>query len=102
MAAVAGPGLCENERQLMSQKSRGSITAVETRKAPLPVKVRLKRVNCNEAIPYPPDGQAREWWQRLRNALGTASSATRQGRGHGRTIALAVRWKRGIIPPLHE
>ena len=75
MAAVAGPGLCENERQLMSQKSRGSITSVETRKAPPPVKVRLKRLNCNEAIPYPPDGQAREWWQRLRNAFGTASSA---------------------------
>jgi hypothetical protein len=23
---------------------------------------------------YPPDGQAREWWQRLKNAFGTASS----------------------------
>src|SRR5439155_5776811 len=75
MAAIAGPGLCKNERQLMSQKPRESITSVETRKAPPPVKVRLKRLNCNEAIPYPPDGQAREWWQRLRNAFGTASSA---------------------------
>ena len=75
MAAVAGPGLCKNERQLMSQKPRGSITSVEPRKAPPPVKVRLKRVNCDQAIPYPPDGQAREWWQRLRNAFGTASSA---------------------------
>jgi hypothetical protein len=26
------------------------------------------------ARPYPPDGQAREWWQRLKNALGTSSS----------------------------
>src|SRR2546421_11741895 len=59
----------------MSQKPRGSIPSVEPRKAPPPVKVRLKRLNCNEAIPYPPDGQAREWWQRLRNAFGTASSA---------------------------
>jgi hypothetical protein len=75
MAAVAGTRLCKSERQLMSQKSRGSITSVETRKAPPPVKVRLKRENCNHAIPYPPDGQAREWWQRLRNAFGTASSA---------------------------
>ena len=75
MAAVSGPGLCKNERQLMSQKSRGSITSVEPRKAPPPVKVRLKRVTCDHAIPYPPDGQAREWWQRLRNAFGTASSA---------------------------
>ena len=32
-------------------------------------------VNCDQAIPYPPDGQTREWWQRLKNALGTSSSA---------------------------
>ena len=37
--------------------------------------MRLKRVNCDQAIPYPPDGQAREWWQRLMTAFGTASSA---------------------------
>ena len=42
---------------------------------PAPVRVRLKRVNCDQAIPYPPDGQTREWWQRLKNAFGTASSA---------------------------
>src|SRR2546427_5036843 len=59
----------------MSQKPRGSITSVEPRKAPPPVKVRLKRVNCDQSLPYPPDGQAREWWQRLKNAFGTASSA---------------------------
>jgi len=32
-------------------------------------------VTCDRAIPYPPDGQAREWWQRLKNAFGTTSSA---------------------------
>ena len=74
MATVAGPGLCENERQLMNQKSGEPINSIETRKAPPPVKVRLKRVSGREAIPYPPDGQAREWWQRLRNAFGTTSS----------------------------
>jgi hypothetical protein len=30
---------------------------------------------CDQAIPYPPDGQTREWWHRLKNAFGTASSA---------------------------
>src|SRR5262245_5190997 len=74
MATVAGPGLCENERQLMNQKSGEPINSIETRKALPPVKVRLKRVSGREAIPYPPDGQAREWWQRLRNAFGTTSS----------------------------
>ncbi len=75
MAAVAGPRLWETGDRPMSKTSRPSISAVETSKGPAPVRVRLKRVNCNEAIPYPPDGQAREWWLRLKNAFGTASSA---------------------------
>jgi hypothetical protein len=36
--------------------------------------VRLKRINCHQAKAYPHDGQGREWWQRLKDALGTASS----------------------------
>ena len=39
---------------------------------------------CNEAVPYPPDGQAREWWQRLRKAFGTASSAELRARARPR------------------
>jgi hypothetical protein len=73
MAAVAGPGLCENECKPMSQKPTGTMTSVETRKAPPPIKVRLKRVNCDHAIAYPPDGQAREWWQRLRGCARAAA-----------------------------
>ena len=42
---------------------------------PAPVRVRLRRINSEHARPYPPDGQAREWWQRLKNAFGTTSSA---------------------------
>jgi hypothetical protein len=37
--------------------------------------VKLRRINCNEARAYPPDGQTLEWWQRLKNAFGTTSSA---------------------------
>jgi hypothetical protein len=61
----------------MSKKLRGPTptTSVETGKVPAPVRVGLKRVNCEQAIPYPPDGEARDWWQRLKNVLGTASSA---------------------------
>ena len=59
----------------MSKRLRGPTSSVETGKVPAPVRVGLKRVNCNHAIPYPPDGEAREWWQRLKNAFGTASSA---------------------------
>ena len=63
----------------MSKELRGPTTAVERGKRPAPVRVKLRRVNCDHAIPYPPDGQAREWWQRLRNALGTTSSALASG-----------------------
>ena len=59
----------------MSKKLRGPATAVVAGNVPAPVRVRLKRVSCDHAIPHPPDGQAREWWQRLKNAFGTTSSA---------------------------
>jgi hypothetical protein len=59
----------------MSNKVRAPSTSMETGTVPAPVGVKLKRVNCNQAIPYPPDGQTREWWHRLKNALGTRSSA---------------------------
>src|SRR5437773_9030703 len=74
MAAVAGPGLCKNGDRPMSKRLRGPTSSVETGKVPA-VMVKLKEVNYQHAIPYPSDGQAREWWQRLRNAFGTASSA---------------------------
>jgi hypothetical protein len=59
----------------MSNKLSATVPPVAAGGGPAPAKVRLKRVNCNQAIPYPPDGQGREWWQRLRDAFGTASSA---------------------------
>ena len=58
----------------MSKRLRGPTSSVETGKVPA-VRVKLKEVNYQHAIPYPPDGQAHEWWQRLKNAFGTTSSA---------------------------
>jgi hypothetical protein len=55
--------------------AKRAITAVPETNALAPVRVRLKRINANEAQPYPPDGQHKEWWQRLKSAFGTASSA---------------------------
>ena len=74
MAAVAGPGLCGKGTQSMSQKQRQANWPVTDGKRPRPVRVRLQVKNYYEVRPYPPDGQNREWWQRLKNALGTASS----------------------------
>ena len=74
MAAISGPGLCKNGDRPMSKRLRGPTSSVETGKVPA-VRVKLKEVNYQHAIPYPPDGQAHEWWQRLKNAFGTTSSA---------------------------
>ena len=59
----------------MSKKLSSAVPSIASGEVPAPVKVKLKRMNCDQAIPYPPDGQTREWWQRLKNALGTSSSA---------------------------
>ncbi len=44
------------------------------RRANGPARVKLRRVNCNAAVPYPPDGDSKVWWGRLKAALGTTSS----------------------------
>jgi hypothetical protein len=42
--------------------------------APSRTRVRLRPTNCNYSKPYPPDGQEKLWWDRLKSALGTSSS----------------------------
>ncbi|MFZ3328926.1 MAG: hypothetical protein WA231_25000 [Methylocella sp.] len=39
------------------------------------VRVKLRRINADLAKAYPPDGETRAWWDRLKRALGTTSSA---------------------------
>ena len=38
------------------------------------VRVRLRRVNASLSKAYPPDGDGKIWWGRLKKALGTTSS----------------------------
>jgi hypothetical protein len=40
-----------------------------------PVRVKLRRINADLAKAHPPDGETRAWWERLKRALGTSSSA---------------------------
>jgi hypothetical protein len=48
---------------------------VPTTKAAAPrTRVALRRVNSNLSKPYPPNGQEKLWWERLKTALGTTSS----------------------------
>jgi hypothetical protein len=37
-------------------------------------RVKLRRINCDFSKVYPPDGDAKRWWDRLKTALGTTSS----------------------------
>ena len=84
MVAVAGPRFCAEGPELMSIKPKRAATPVTAGNVPAPVSVRLRRINSDHARPYPPDGQAREWWQRLKNAFGTTSSASGRGRMRSR------------------
>jgi hypothetical protein len=41
---------------------------------PPPVRVKLRRPDAYVSQTYPPDGNGKDWWQRLKKALGTTSS----------------------------
>ena len=59
----------------MSEKPRRAVAVVANVKRAAPVRVRLKRINCNQAEAYPPDGETKAWWDSLKRALGTTSTA---------------------------
>ncbi len=66
----------------MTEKSHNSLTPVSgpagrpqiKLPGPAPVRVKLRRLNANLTKVYPPDGEGKEWWKRLKKALGTKSS----------------------------
>ena len=66
----------------MTDKTNNSLTPVATQPGrlpvtqpgPSPVRVKLRRVNASVAQTYPPDGESKVWWKRLKKALGTKSS----------------------------
>ena len=71
----------------MNKKLSAPAPSVASGKVPAPVRVRLKRVNCDQAIPYPPDGQSsrmvaspeeclRHCLERLRRSLPTAANCS--------------------------
>jgi hypothetical protein len=62
----------EGDRQMT-----GTVTVPSTSVAkPLGrrTRVRLKRINSDFSKPYPPNGDEKRWWDRLKAALGTTSS----------------------------
>ncbi len=74
MAAIACSDVCENRNRPMNQKLSTPARSVASGKVPAPVRVRLK---VDQAIPYPPGGQTREWWHPLQNAFGGTCPAAK-------------------------
>src|SRR5262249_36662095 len=58
--------------EIMKKQGNSLVTHSESRRAP--VRVKLQRINANQSKPYPPDGDGKIWWARLKKAVGTASS----------------------------
>ena len=54
------------------KKNNEIITGTTPRRRP--VRVKLQRVDASLSKVYPPDGQSKIWWARLKGALGTSSS----------------------------
>jgi hypothetical protein len=97
MAAIARPGVCKNRDRPMSQKLSAAASSIASGKVRAPVRVKLRRKNSEQAIPYPPDGQARDlpevvWLKRTKR--------------DGEEIVGAVKWSEdncgGTVQPATE
>ena len=75
MAAVSRAVVCQDEDNRMTYETDHSLTPTAKQPRRPPVRLKLRRVNANLATAYPPDGESKVWWKRLKKALGTASSA---------------------------
>jgi hypothetical protein len=57
----------------MSRKPKLAVVTDASQRRP-PVRVRSRRITTESAKLYPPDGQEKIWWDRLKKALGTSSN----------------------------
>ena len=75
MAAVARAVVCQQRDNRMTTKPNNiSTPAADQPGRPPPVRVKLWRADALVAQTHPPDGETKNWWRRLNNALGTTSS----------------------------
>src|SRR6476659_4218134 len=82
MASVARAVACQERDNRMTDNTNNSVTPRATQPGRLPVnqprpspgRVEFRRGNASLAKPYPPDGESKGWWHRLKKALGTKSS----------------------------
>ena len=57
----------------MTKRTNNPLTTVDGQRRPA-VRVRLRRITASFSKAYPPNGEGKVWWARLKKALGTASS----------------------------
>jgi hypothetical protein len=74
MAAVSRAIVCQEGDNQMTDETKNALPPVVNQPRRPPVRVKLRRVRANFAKVYPPDGESKAWWKRLKKALGTASS----------------------------
>src|SRR3982074_2977033 len=73
LASIASAVLCQAHEDRMSRKTQPAFAPDALQRRP-PVRVRTRRITASFAKLYPPDGEGKIWWGRLKKALGTGSS----------------------------
>jgi len=75
VAAVPGTDLCQERDYRMKLKPNNMLSPGTDQPGRLPpVRVKLRRPDAYVSQTYPPDGESKSWWRRLKKALGTTSS----------------------------
>ena len=64
--------LCQGDRRMSD--SVPAPTSPVSKLSARRTRAKLRRVDCNFSKPYPPNGDEKRWWDRLKAALGTTSS----------------------------
>ncbi len=72
MATIARTVICKNGAGPVTQPANKTLTTDAERRPR--VRVKLRRIHANLSRYYPPNGDGKIWWARLKKALGTASS----------------------------
>src|SRR6266404_1612448 len=72
MGEANGPTVCQGDRR-MTDTLPAPIASVSKPSARR-TRVKLRRVSSDFSKPYPPNGDEKRWWDRLKAALGTTSS----------------------------
>jgi len=78
----------------LPDRTNNSLAPVAPQPGRPPVRVKLRRINANHATPYPPDGESKVWWRRLKKAA-LATAAARLLRAYSVQVETLRRLRHG-------